>query len=426
MKKKLVTLLLVLTCTASLAGCAAKEEAIEETTVVATEETTEIVEETTTEAPVETETVEESEEVAETEEMVTATVNTPSELSDDLYSFQVSVDDVVYQFPMWASDMEALGWTFKDDAEDTLSSNQLTSGTWKKGDASVYTRMANLSMNTVTMKECIVGSIKIDAWTMSKTDWEVVLPKGIQYGVSSREDVIAAYGDPTSEYEGDYSYRLTYELDYHQSVQITVDKETGVVNVIEVENIIELEGADNSVSSEVPAVVTNYKAPTAVGDDLYAFNIELEGNLYTLPCPVSEFLANGFTINEDNSDSEFASGNGGWLELRYNNQSYRCIVSNYADYATTAENCFVTTMESSINGPEFDLTIPCGITIGTSEEELLEILKDFNYEVEESSTGMFTYYTVSAPEASLWETYEIATKDGAVAIIEVTNTIDLE
>lgn len=418
MKKILLTLFLVFTSAVSLMGCASKEETAA-ATVVETEE------ESSSEIPEETivETVEETTEAIENSDISDASVNTPSELSDDIYSFQVSIDGVVYQFPMWASDFEALGWTYKGDLSQTLSSNQYTTTeVWKRESGSVYTRLANLSMNTVTFAESMVAGITLDEYQLRKCDWEIVLPKGIQYGVSTSEDIIAAYGKPSYEYDGEQFYKLGYEYDYHQKIYLYVSKETGVLNQIDIENIIELEGADNSVSSEVPEMISGYKAPDSVGNDLYQFNIELEGNLYTLPCPVSELLDNGFTINEKKSDSEFAAGNGGWLELRYNNQTYRCIVRNYADYATTAENCFLTTIESSIYAPDFKLTIPCGIKRGDKEKDILEIIKNFNYEADTPENSSFTYYTITNPSGSRLDKYTIVTKEGEVVIIEVSNT----
>lgn len=344
----------------------------------------------------------------------------PTELSNDLYSFQVSINGVIHQFPMWYSDFEALGWTFRDDSSETLSSNQYSvADVWLKDDIKVYSTMANLSINTAPYTNCMVAGISLEKSYLKESGWEIVLPGGITYGVSTKDDIIAAYGDPSSDFDSDLYYKMAYELDYHEYVNLYVYKDSGVLEKIEIENIIELEGADNSVDPTVPDIVKNYVAPTEVGDDLYQFNFELEGNLYTLPCPVSELLANGFTINENNSDSVFPANGYGWVEFRYNNQTYFTIVENYADYATTAENCFVTSMTSSIYDPDFALTIPCGITRGMTEEEILELIKDFNYTT--STSSGFTYYKIRHPEGDSLDGFDITIKDGEVIIIEIAN-----
>ena len=361
----------------------------------------------------------EFEEDEEDEEVATTTpATTPSELSDDIYSFQVSVDGTVYQFPMWAKDFAALGWTYDGDDSQILTSNQYTvAETWVKGDLEVYTSLINLSMNEVTYKDAAVGGITFDEYELKDTNVQIVLPKGIQFGVSTRDDIIAAYGEPTDEYDGSMYYNMTYEYDYYQEIDLYVYKETGTLDKIEIRNFVELEGADNSVDATVPDVVKEYKAPSDLGNDLYAFNIQLEGKLYTLPCPVSAFVENGFKIVEDNSQMEIGADSYGWIELSYNNQTYRCIVDNYANYATVAENCFVTTMESSIYGPEFDLVIPGNIKVGDAETDVVEIIKNFNYEAETS--GDFTYYEISDPEGSSLAGYELTVKEGKVISIDV-------
>ena len=364
--------------------------------------------------------VEEDDDEVEEEEKITETTpaTAPSELSDDIYSFQVSVDGTVYQFPMWAKDFAALGWTYDGDDSQTLTSNQYTvAETWVKGDLEVYTSLINLSMNEVTYKDAAVGGITFDEYDLKDTNVQIVLPKGIQFGVSTRDDIIAAYGEPTDEYDGSMYYNMTYEYDYYQEIDLYVYKETGTLDKIEIRNFIELEGADNSVDSTVPDVVKEYQAPTELGSDLYAFNIQLEGKLYKLPCPVSVLVENGFKIVEENSQMEIGADSYGWIELLYNNQAYRCIVDNYANYATVAENCFVTTVESSIYGPEFDLVIPGNIKVGDAETDVVEIIKNFNYEAETS--GDFTYYEISDPEGSSLAGYELTVKEGKVISIDV-------
>ena len=416
MKKKLLTLVLALSCTASLVGCAAKEAVSTEPAVETTAEETTVEETTVEETTVEETTVEETKEAS-----VSAPANVPSELSDDIYSFQVSVNGTVYQFPMWAADFQALGWEYDGDASTTIATNQYTGAeTWVKDGVEVYTTLANLTMNSLPLDQSMVAGIEFDKYNMKECDWEIVLPKGITYGVSTTEDIIAAYGDPSSDYDGDLYYKMSYEADTYSEIDFYVYKESGVLEEIEIRNIIELEGGDNSVSEEVPELVKSYKAPSALGDDLYTFNFKLEGNMYTLPCPVSELLANGFTLVEEGTEQAIGAQNFGWVELRYNNQTYRAIARNYADFATTPENCFLTSIKSSIHGPEYDLEIPCGIKRGMKEADLLKAIANFNYEEDES--GSFKYYDIYNPNGRKSDSIEISVTDGVVAIIEMDNS----
>lgn len=425
MKKKTLALLLAITCTLSMAACGNEaaetgsraDEAREELEAELNEEP----EESEAEEP---ETEEEPEVEKKPEEVKTPakTASAPSELSDDLYDFQISIDGTVYQFPMWYSDFEALGWEYDGDNTRTLSSNQFTTTeVWEKDGFEVYTRFANLSMNAVPFSESMVAGITLDRYYLEDCDWEILLPGGIQYGVSNADDIKAAYGDPTDDYDSDLYYKMTYESDSYSEIELYVYKEDNTLRQIDIENLVELEGADNSINEEVPDLVKNYKAPKELGDDFYAYTAQLEGNVYTLPCPVSVLLENGFVIDTANSDSEVAAGGNGWIDLKYNNQTLHTMVENYADYATIIENCFVLSMESSVNGPKFDLVFPGNIKVGDSEDAVKKATDGFNCEVETSDSG-YTYYEVSDPDAGVLDRYTIIVKDGSVCTMEIENS----
>lgn len=428
MKRKILALMLAFSCVAVLTACAGNKETSADVETSQENAEPEATPEPAEEDPTPDPTLEPtSEPVAEpTEEQEIAEkpkANAPSELSDDLYDFQIAIDGVVYQFPMWYSDFEALGWEYLGDKTDTLSSNQYTvAESWEKDGFEVYTRIANLSMNTAAFTDCEVAGIKIEQYNFGECGWEILLPGGIQYGVSGVDDIKTAYGDPSSDYDGEHYYKMTYKDDLYSEVSLYVYKDTGTLGDIEMQNIIELEGMDNSVNDEVPEQVKNYQAPDKLGDDLYSFHVEVEGDVYKLPCPVSVFLENGFKINEQNSDAEIGAKSHGWVELSYNNQSLRVIVDNYADYATIAENCFVTSIKGSDNGPKWDIVIPGNIKRGDPESDVEKAVKGFETEVETSDSG-FTYYTVWNPEGSKLDNYSICLKDGKVLSIEVKNSV---
>lgn len=434
MKKKTWAFLLAISCVLSATACGAsaaeeaKElpEAGEELQEELHEEEPEEVEEPEVEEEPEIEKEPAAEEAPEAEEEPEKEEKKPAaaagELSDDLYDFQISIDGTVYQFPMFYADFEALGWEYDGDNTKTLSSNQYTSvEVWKKDGFRVYTRFANLSMNAVPYSESMVAGITLDQYNLKDCDWEIILPGGIQYGVADADDIKAAYGEPTSDHDGDLSYSMTYQYDFYRDIKLSVDKEKNALSKIELLNLVEMEGVDNSVSEEVPELVQAYQAPKSLGDDFYAYTAQLEGVVYSLPCPVSVLVENGFTINTAGSDSEVAAGGVGWVDLTYNNQTLHTMVKNYADYATIVENCFAVSMKSSVNGPKFDLVLPGGIKVGDSEEAVKKATANFNCETETSDSG-FTYYEVFDPEGSSLDSYSIVVKDGSVCTIEVENS----
>lgn len=348
-------------------------------------------------------------------------------LSDDIYSFQAEIDGEVYQFPMSFAEFTAKGWTYDGDAAQTMDPEQYTTAeTFKKDASKLYATIFNLGMNTAPFSECQIGGFSVDSFMMRDGAFSVKLPKGIEFGVSTLEDVKAAYGAPSRVYEGEMYTALSYEYDMYQNVEIQVDKETNAVSKIEIRNMIETASEEEQaqaaaqVSDEVTEEVKSYQAPTELGDDFTKFTVEYDGALYQLPAPVSEFEKNGWTVKEDQSDMIVKGKDFGWVALMKNNQELRVIAQNYGDNATTIRNCFVTSVKGDDNSTNMPITVQKGITRGMAKAELEKALEGVTYEFEESD--MFEYYTIEGPESSLDCVQILVRKDtGVVQAIEVSN-----
>lgn len=345
------------------------------------------------------------------------------ELSDDVYSFQIKVDDMVYQFPMTYKDFVALGWTYKDDDSEKLDPNQYTVGeVFTKGDLTIYANIFNFSINSEPISNCLIGGISFDDYLIKKDEATILLPGGIQYGVATIKDIKAAYGDPTDIYEGTYYTELTYTKDSYQDIKLQVDKESNCLSSVDICNFVEIEGASKGeVSSETPDIVNAYKAPSGLGDDFSAFIVEYDGALYKLPAPVNEFIKNGWVINEDDSDEYVSANSYGWISLRKNNQTLRASVNNYTDNATIIVNCFVTDVKGDEYSTDIPITVQKGIKKGMTKEALEKALTGVKFEKEDSTS--IIYYTINCGEGVLDKIEIIVNKETSkVNSIEVTNS----
>lgn len=406
MKKVLVGLITGLLCIMPAAGVMAEEAAAETTT------------ETVDEAQAGT---------AEEGEQGEAVQADAQALSDDIYSFQAEIDGEVYQFPMSFAEFTSKGWTYDGDATHTMDPEQYTTAeTFKKDASRLYATIFNLGMNTVPFSECQIGGFSVDSFMMKDGAFSVKLPKGIEFRVSTLEDVKAAYGEPSRVYDGELYTALSYEYDMYQNVEIQVDKETKVVSKIEIRNMIETASeeeqaqAEAQVSDEVTEEVKSYQAPTELGDDFAKFIVEYDGALYQMPAPVSEFEKNGWTVKEDQSDMTVKGKDFGWVALMKNNQELRVIAQNYGANATTIRNCFVTSVKGDDNSTNMPITVQKGITRGMAKAELEKALEGVTYKFEESD--MFEYYTIEGPESSLDRIEILVRKDTSVVqAIEVSN-----
>ena len=354
--------------------------------------------------------------------------NSTSELSDDIYSFQIKINSDIYSFPMSFDDLISMGWEYIDDDSAELAPNNYSpTERFKLGNLEAYVTMVNLGINTEPISDCTVAGISIDSFQMADvTDVAIELPGGIQYGVSTLDDITAAYGTPSDTYEGDLYTKVSYEKDYYQDVELYVDSETGFLNEIALENMSAEEdtGSDAAadLSDEPTPEVLSYQAPSELGDDFTSFIVEYAGDLYQLPAPLSEFVKNGWTIDASQSASYVAGKSYDWVYMSKDNQNYHTIVRNYSPDAAVIENCFVTDVEGNVNSTNLPITVQKGLTLGLTETEVVSALEGVDYELEDESET-FHYYNIKSPESSLdYVQIVINTEDDSVIAINVTNT----
>ncbi len=418
MKKKLVIVLLSTWLCIILAACGG--DSTNEDPVSPVEEATEEPEPEPTEVPepVETEAPEEPEATEAPEETV-PDININTELSDDLYSFQVQFNNDVFNLPIKFADLEKMGWVFQDDTSMTLEPYQyLISGTWRMDDdgTRIYTNIINFAPNVLPITDCVVASLSVDEYDLEEGD-AFILPKGIQLLVSTEDDIIAAYGEPTELRESESFNYLDYEMNYDQNIEFMIDTETGKLVEIALENMIETEETAQDYTAadinEVPAVVGQYVAPKELGDDFDACTVELDGYLYTLPAPMAEFEKNGWKITD--APDSFVAQDAGFIDIMKGNQSMSVYVRNYGDNETIPANCFVT----SISGDDsFDIIIPCGITFGMSDAEVKSVLDKSGADYEVFEETSYTRYYI---EGGVGNGYAIVTREGKVDDLEVSN-----
>lgn len=346
------------------------------------------------------------------------------ELSDDLYDFQVMIDGELYQFPMSFADFEAMGWKYGGDETKLIAPWQSSSvETFTRGDLKIYTRLFNLGINTVPLSESMVAGVNVEKYYYDQAPGtEIVFPGGLVFGEATLDDLTAAYGSPDDDYENDMYTKVTYDQDYYESWDFYVYAESGVVEEFEVTYVVADEdaiAADLALVTDAPiAEVTSYVAPTELGDDPFAWIVEFDGVLYQMPAPISQLIENGWELDKD-SPSVIYGADYEFIDLKKDGETLHGMANNYNPNATVTENCFMTLLESDEFGPEVDITIPTGVTIGMSAEDVEAALGDIDYEIDDDSS-YFIYYSIEDPSDS-WNEIEIRVdkETGAVVAISV-------
>ena len=343
----------------------------------------------------------ESEDPAQTETSLDTSGETEgnphAELGTDIYGYQVEYAGNLIQLPMTYDDFTAMGWTLsKNDSPDTMiSTGSYGMATFNNGEVSAYVDMINFGINEAPLSDCLVGGIKLDlAWgDIDLSSLTVKLPGGIVMGTSNIEDIKAAYGEPSDTYEGDLYTKMTYQQDSYQRAELYVYKEENTLLQVDLRNFKEPEDFDKgSVSTEIPDIVSNYKAPTALGSDFMDPDVEFMGSLYRLPAPVSAFLDNGWVMKDVAEDAFLEGGGLEFIEMMKENQTARFSVYNLTENATSIENCFVTELSFGSYDPEIlALKLSEDITLGADKNELLTKASERGYLYDDKDNYLTIY-----------------------------------
>jgi len=333
-------------------------------------------------------------------------------ISEDLYHYDVSLNGVVYTLPTSFSTLEKNGWVGTDFTKDTLEPDQYKLETLTNGKQIINIKITNFGVNVSPLSDCLIGGISIDS-DNKKNGTTLAIAKGIAID-STYDEVIAAYGKASEEYKGDTINKLTYKSGTYSDYAISIDTTTKKVISIDIENLVPPATAETTaVDTELPAEVKNYKAPSSLGTDLFAFQVKYGGVLYKLPVPINELVKNGWVLQSDGAKVIAAKSSAVGIELRKDNQVLRTQIQNYSDKGQPLKNCFATYVEYYNNGAMISLELPKGISEKSTMEEVTAAYGKPDETEESSSLKFYTY-------GKIFQEVSFTTENGKIQKISVS------
>ena len=327
---------------------------------------------------------------------------TKLEVSDDLYDYTFELEGVVYKLPCEYSVLKENGWTIYNASvteEDYLVSDTGVSVTMTNdSNKIIMIYLYNLSGDAKMLKDAMVGGITVGYFSDSYCEYydvenvEFSMAKGITLK-STEEDILAAFGVPNEREDGTDAVSLQYIEKQSEeegvtsavTFEINTSEDADVNAAIAIGNIIETDADKTETNEAVPDYLSIYTAPTEVGNDLTTGTFMLDGALYELPVPVSEFLANGWTIKQ--KPSYIVCNGEGEITVEKDGVKLTLEIINFAKYQTIAENCVVTSITVD-DTDGVDITLPGGLTFESSKADVDSVItEDFYY-----SEGNYRYY----------------------------------
>lgn len=296
------------------------------------------------------------------------------EMSDDLKEFTFMLDNKVYKLPFVFSDLEKDGWTIKDN-EVHWNVGGLASEYMTKGGNEINVDVLNMSGDAKQLSKCKVYGITVVKDYLSDPSI-FKIAKGITVS-SSKEDIINAFGSPNTS---DDKQSLEYKLDeYNESAYAKFDilkENTDICLKNFDKEMFDETKEDLPDYSSAPEYLSTYPAPTELGDSNTSQTVELDGDYYNIPAPVSSFINHGWGIIHDYESEfhfkgvEYISGEETDLVyLKKGNSNILVRIKNYANYTTSPENCVVCRIvgRDELKSP---IMLPGKITIGSTKKDV--------------------------------------------------------
>lgn len=349
--------------------------------------------------------------------------DTGYELSDELYDYQVMIDNTVYQFPMNTKKFMATGLVVSEyyDPNELISPGYTEYIRFVYPDGSNFVAtVANFAKSEAPISDCHIVGVTLNskdnpASNLLFDTTKIKMAKNITLGISSYEDVIAAYGEPTDTSMYEEFGKIVYEQDLYNSIKFSFN-DSNILDSIDIENIEQPDDVvERGVSGETPAKVSNYTAPSFLGNDIASGVVELEGDLYKLPVPLSELLDNGWQITSKSSNT-IAGLDIEYVDISKGNVTLDHLsLNNDENYEVALENGIIEDLSSTSfeYGKEGSLILPGKVTVGSSEELVMEALKGHQYTTKETSWDI-TYYVENG-----YYTAAVSVEDGTVQYVSV-------
>lgn len=309
---------------------------------------------------------------------------TPSDkLSSDIDSYQVQIYDTVFTFPFYYDELIADGWVLDEyeDPEEEIGSYKEKLIRFQKGYLSAVFDVYNPDVTIHTADACVIsGMVDADVDIYAEREYgplpvPVFLPGGYQIGVAKMDEVISTYREPDRKIETEYQTTyFEYDTDNAWvSVEISFDEN----NILASYDLDKPVIPDDYKASDAVHVENDYKVPTKMGDKITDLTVLFDGDLYTLPAPVSAFIDNGWQIV---GDSSTISGRYlDTIELQRGNDKIRFSAFNPYETAVTAEDAFVQELSSTDLWFRYNekrvFEVSGGLNMDMTEDELLNIIK---------------------------------------------------
>lgn len=135
-------------------------------------------------------------------------------------------------------------------------------------------------------------------------------------------------------------------------------------------------------SGFVPEEIRDYKAPTGFHEGTIEPVFQLDGKMYQLPCPLSEFTDDGWTISRTEHSTLESKQDDLVIYIKKEGIETGISMFNSSNEVKNIQECsvsgiYIDSASYDVAVPEGFMLAPCGIDLADSMDELKNKLKDY-------------------------------------------------
>ena len=333
-------------------------------------------------------------------------------LSESLDDYTFELDGVVMKLPVSYEEFASYGWSLysydnSDTEDDLITAQDYDYYQMTNGDGRITVYIYNPSGDTKPIRECKIGCVEVT----KDEGISFKIAGGLELGASA-DDVLAKFGTPASN-----NTSTDYQTIKYKSGEYSKDGETefyfrtghSADNSISIKYMPVTEEDVGEVSTERPAYLDTYVAPTALSDDPTQTIFQLGGDLFQLPCSIDAFLDKGWTISSKDVTAIPSMNKESYaMELSKDGYTIDLTLGNYEMKAMIAENCAVLGVSIETNFKDGEMpgdyaVFSGGVKLGSSLEEFAAALGSF----ETNTTDMSTSYNYNSQDYSVKVRYYV-------------------
>lgn len=256
-------------------------------------------------------------------------------------NFTFEIGGVTYNLPTSYQTFVDNGWSLKLVKKGLTEESEVAGYSREyinlvNGKAQLRVCAINMSGNTKLIKDCNIGAVTV----MADDGLDFKMDEGITLSTTI-EQLQDTYGPATYVEPFDNYTIVRYVLPPYSEVVFYIYTTQTEYNTVTLQNLTPAPSDYTIPQNRRPGFFDNYVAPQKLSTDPTATQFLLDGVVYQLPCPLEQFINNGWVVAKDPIVSVGAGNSKYGMILQKGDACLPVGLFNFDKIELTSNNCAV-------------------------------------------------------------------------------------